>query len=179
MKNRILSVLVVCLAVMGVTACGNTEHSSKDKADNTVETEVSSDKEAEKETPEEKPEEILYVCYSEDVMTFKTEEVTVTKITPEGILVQLCQRKVMDENVEVLDFSEKEIDGKREIQLDLSSNFADYMQTMGSAGEYYVLGGLCNSFLQTYECEQIKLTVEGEALSTGHNDYSEYFTEFE
>lgn len=71
------------------------------------------------------------------------------------------------------------VDDKESIELDLNDAFAAYVSNMGSTGEYYTVGALCNTFLDAYDCEQIRITVEGDSLSTGHAEYPGYLSRFE
>ena len=66
------------------------------------------------------------------------------------------------------------MDGIESIVIDFNMAFSELISSMGSAGEYYILGSVCNTYLDVYESEQIKITVEGEILSTGHAEYDNY-----
>ena len=50
---------------------------------------------------------------------------------------------------------------------------------MGSTGEYYIIGSVCNTFLDAYGCEKIKITVENATLETGHAEFSGYLTRYQ
>ena len=48
------------------------------------------------------------------------------------------------------------------MDLDMNQAFQKFLQSMGTAGEYVVMGSVTNTFLNAYDCEQVKITVEGQ-----------------
>lgn len=183
MKRKLLSIVLMVMSAMFLCACGSAEVPEEpekiDKSEEVMEETVNDVTDIPDKSEDKSQNEMIYLYYSEDAMTFTTEEVEVTAVQPEEILKELAKRNFMDEGVKILEFSVEELDGKKVINLDLSSEFSHYLSSMGTAGEYYILGGLCNSFLCTYECEQIKVTVNGKSISTGHSDSLGYHTMFE
>ena len=106
------------------------------------------------------------------VNTALTEEVT-----PEILLMNLASYGMVPDTVDVQKFTEEtaadqggEIPGHRLI-LDLSPDFADYLSSMGTSGEFLVMGSLVNTFLDAYDASLIKVTAGGETLETGHQIY--------
>jgi hypothetical protein len=53
------------------------------------------------------------------------------------------------------------------------------MQSIGSSAEYYVIGSICNTYMDAYECEKVHITVNGEVLATGHAEYPGYLQRFQ
>lgn len=179
MKRKILCIMC-CIMLCGVaTACSGNEVEENNVKEEVSEEENEIPESVKQEIEKETEKESVYICYSEDAMTFITEEIKVNEVNPEAIIRELVNRNVMIEAVKVMSFAIEEVDGEKIIYLDLNQAFSQYISSMGSAGEYYILGGLCNSFLQTYECEKIMVTVNGNALLTGHSDSSEYYNMFE
>lgn len=64
--------------------------------------------------------------------------------------------------------------GDRVAMVDLNQAFADYLNKLGTAGEYIVMGSLVNTFLDCYQCDLMLVTAEGRVLKTGHSVYEEY-----
>lgn len=86
----------------------------------------------------------------------------------ENTLVQLMiEKSVLPDTVKVLSFRRE----GTQLQLDLNAAFAEYVTTMGTAGEYLTVGSLVNTFLHAFGGETMTLTVEGKALETGHEIY--------
>lgn len=63
--------------------------------------------------------------------------------------------------------------------LDLNQAFGEQLRSYGTAGEQEILKCVVNTFLDTYNCEEIKITEEGNTLMSGHAEYDEYFQRFE
>ena len=60
------------------------------------------------------------------------------------------------------------------MDVDLSGNFAEYRGSQGTSGEMLTMGSVCNTFLKAYVCDGIKITVDGNVLTTGHAEYDGY-----
>lgn len=121
----------------------------------------------------------ITVYYSnEDATAFDTEEIRMGSFSAENILNALVDKGVVTADVKILSLEVKKTDGKDSIEIDFNNAFASYISSMGTSGEYYIMGGVCNTFLDAYECDQIKITVEGGTLETGHAEYPGYMTQF-
>ncbi len=121
----------------------------------------------------------ITVYYSnEDATAFDSEEIQMGSFSAENILNALVDKGVVTADVKILSLEVKEVDGKDTIEIDFNNAFASYISSMGTSGEYYIMGGVCNTFLDAYECDQIKITVEGGTLETGHAEYPGYMTQF-
>lgn len=121
----------------------------------------------------------ITVYYSnEDATAFDSEEIQMGSFSEENVLNALVDKGVVTADVKILSLEVTEVDGKDTLEIDFNSAFASYISSMGTTGEYYIMGGVCNTFLDAYECEQIKITVEGGVLETGHAEYPGYMTKF-
>ena len=121
----------------------------------------------------------ITVYYSnEDATAFDSEEIQMGSFSSENILNALVDKGVVTADVKILSLEVKEVDGKDTLEVDFNNAFGSYISSMGTSGEYYIMGGVCNTFLDAYECEQIKITVEGGILETGHAEYPGYMTKF-
>lgn len=152
MKKNVVKILMVMLMIL-ICACGKSEVS-------------------------EQKEITIYVT-NEDATAFDMKKVEIDQITPEKVLHELVANDVLSEEVEILDFQTFEEEEKAFIEIDFNDIFSEYLSKQGSTGEYYCLGSVCNTFLDSYDCESIKITVEGEELATGHNIYPNYMGRFE
>lgn len=130
------------------------------------------------QTPASEPINITIYYSNDDATGFASEEVQIHSLTPEEVLNALVDKGAMAADVQILSFETTTVDGKATIELDFSSEFSSYISSMGSTGEYYVMGSVCNTFLDAYDCEQIKITVEGQVLATGHAEYPGYMSKF-
>ena len=94
---------------------------------------------------------------NENADGFDTETVSLDALTPENI----------PSDVKVLDFKQEE----DTITLDLSKTFEEYINQMGTAGEYATVGSVVNTYLDAYDAKAVSLLVEGGTWSTGHAEY--------
>ena len=59
----------------------------------------------------------------------------------------------------------------KEDGLDMDEAFLAGLRQSGSTGESMYLGSLVNTFLDNFNCETVRVTVEGKSFSTAHADY--------
>ena len=129
--------------LMTASGCGRQENA--DKADNNI---------------------TIYKS-NENADGFDTETVSLDALTPENIMVALIDAGVVPSDVKVLDFKQEE----DTITLDLSKTFEEYINQMGTAGEYATVGSVVNTYLDAYDAKAVSLLVEGGTWSTGHAEY--------
>ena len=141
----------------------------KETQDNDNTNESDENKESKSET-EIKKEVTISVFYSNDDATaFTADMVKIKELTPENVLNALADKGVIEVS---------EVDGMQSIDIDFDQKFKEYIMSCGSTQEYYVVGGICNTFIKAYRADRIKITVDGNCLETGHNDYPDYMFEF-
>ena len=205
MKSKLITTILLITLVFSLTACGKNSGDSQEPSDTSdTQTEEqkeeeqgeTKDPETESEEPQQEPEEsqdtqtpvqepaaetaTITVYYSNaDATAFESSEVSIPSLSPEAVLGALVSQGALTADVAENSFTVNTVDGKASIELDLNSAFAAYVSNMGSTGEYYAVGALVNTFLDAYECEQIRITVDGEVLSTGHAEYPGYLARFE
>lgn len=106
-----------------------------------------------------------YLCVS----MARTEE-----ITPEILFLNLSFYQMVPDTMDVRSFGQKKREDKGLLlTLDLPKEFENYISKLDEQKEALVLGSVVNTFLDAYAGQAILLTVEGEALTTEHNAYSE------
>ncbi|MBE5062940.1 GerMN domain-containing protein [Lachnospiraceae bacterium DSM 108991] len=205
MKSKLITTILLITLVFSLTACGKNSGDSQELSD-TSDTQTEEQKEEEPgevedtETENEEPQQesedgqdtqtpvqepaaetaTITVYYSNaDATAFESSEVSIPSLSPEAVLGALVSQGALTADVAENSFTVNTVDGKASIELDLNSAFAAYVSNMGSTGEYYTVGALVNTFLDAYECEQIRITVDEEVLSTGHAEYPGYLARFE
>lgn len=82
-------------------------------------------------------------------------------------MIQLIVLGAIPGNVQYLSYAGIQKDGVKILDLDLNRIFSDFLQSLGSTGEYMAVGSACSTFLDTYDCSKIKITVDGRELMTG------------
>lgn len=132
----------------------------------------------ETEVPAEKVKINVYNS-NDDATAFISNETEIDALTPEKVMEALADQGVVSADVQVLHFEQSVVDGSDAILLDVNSAFASYISSMGTTGEYYVIGSVCNTYLEAYGCEKIKITVENGTLESGHTDYPGYMSMYQ
>lgn len=194
MKSKLITIILLLAMVFSLTACGTSSDDGQSSSGNsdsqTEDQKVDEEEEAEEQeqdtdsqSPAQEPvaeTATITVYYSNaDATAFESSEVQVASLSPEAVLGALVSKGALTADIAENSFTMNTVDGKASIELDLNNAFAAYVSNMGSTGEYYTVGALVNTFLDAYECEQIRITVDGEVLSTGHAEYPGYLSRFE
>lgn len=199
MSRRLLCVLLVGILI-SLSACSNSTNTDLPQADgqkteqqdddkNKVDQKEKNKEEQPGENSEEQSEDTvsnedksveiqLYVS-NDDATEFVSESVKIDELTPENIVNALVQKSVLPSDIQVLKCDKQIIDGVESLDVDFDEAFGAYVCSMGTTGEYYTIGSVVNTFLDAYGCEKVKITVEGNALETGHAEYPGYMNRFE
>ena len=199
MKKRLWFLAFALIFMLCFTACGKEEEpqpstdvpeeeiQDTDEEDETedVDSEDGSDEVLAEDSQDSDPSgsdagpASITVFYSNaDATGLDSEEVQIAALSPEEVLKALVEKGALSADIQVLSLETKTVDGKESVEMDLNEAFVPYLSSVGSTGEYYVMGSVCNTFLKAYDCEQIKITVNGQDLATGHAEYPGYMTEF-
>lgn len=194
MKSKLITTILLLAMVFSLTACGTSSDDGQSSSGNsdsqTKDQKVDEEEEAEEQeqdtdsqTPSQEPvteTATITVYYSNaDATAFESSEVSIPSLSPKAVLGALVSQGALTADIAENSFTVNTMDGKASIELDLNSAFATYVSNMGTTGEYYTVGALVNTFLDAYACEQIRITVDGEVLSTGHAEYPGYLARFE
>ena len=191
--HSIIVVFVVCMLVLA--GCGKSEPEETKEEENQREAlEIENQEDNEDQIGKEDDTEDLKVqepeteqqetavstktvtIYSPNEMAdgFVTEEIETSEVTESWVVEQLIAKGVIPGNVQALSCTETRDGGVKSLKLDLNQAFADFLQSLGSTGEYMIVGSVCNTFLDAYDCSQVQITVEGNVLATGHAEYPGY-----
>ena len=201
MKKKILIVLLTGV-LLSVSACSNSSSTDASRSDNqkneqqksdndnqknknqeeqskTDQVTDDSDKKENQTVQQDKSAEITIYTSNDDATAFVSESVKLDALTPENIMNALIQKSVLSSDVQVLKCDKQTVDGVESLNVDFNEAFGAYVCSMGTTGEYYTIGSVVNTFLDAFGCEQIKLTVEGNTLKSGHAEYPGYMNRFE
>lgn len=195
MKNtkKIIAGVALVAMLAGISACSKEEVPPPAEAEGTttVTTEAeqkeepgqitaetdSQDAAAQAETAQqEESGAVEFTLYksNDDATALVQETVQVDQLTPENVLAVLIERGGLQADIRILSLEQAEDNGKKVLNIDFSQEFGNYVGSMGTAGEYMIMGSVCNTFLNAYGCERVKITVEGGVLATGHKEYTGY-----
>ena len=205
MKKRtiVLTALLAGCLVVGCQGKEAKDNTAKDKAKTEIgnekkeDTKSSDDQEAETEennageesletksdeqtsqdtNMEEAQQSVSVTIYSENENADGFDQET---ISAENLIAQLKKKGMLSEDVQVNSFEETEDDGEKALKLDLNQVYLKQLQSMGSTGEYMIMGSVCNTFLDAYGCNKIQITTDGQEIVTGHAEYPGYNGKFE
>lgn len=193
--KKIAALLLTAAMLAGLCACSGKEAASADEQGASAETEqqetvgtVTEDKDTQGQemntgpgsqengtAPQESgPMSIKVFSINEDATQMKEETVEIESLSPENVLNALIQKETIPADIAILSLTESEEDGEKLLEVDFNQAFGDYMNGKGTAEEYLVMGGICNTFLSAYGSDKIHIMVEGEVLTTGHKEYTGY-----
>lgn len=171
MKKKIVMLLITAVMLMTAGCASETGQKALPEAG------IEAEPEAKQEEPAQEKETVEAVIYygNEQADGLLQKTVQLDSLTPEKLISELVKMNVVSIDTDVNSFVQ---DGKS-LKLDLSQGFAEYINMMGTSGEYIVMGGLTDTFLTAFEAEDILITVDGKPLETGHASYEAPLTFYE
>ena len=114
------------------------------------------------------PAQSFLVYYGdENAEKLLCKEVQVAQINTSAIIEQLISAGVLCEGVAV---NELEQNGTS-LVVDFNQTFADLICSMGTSGEYIIVGSTVNTFLNAFHAQSMTFTINGEILESGHVIY--------
>lgn len=178
-KWKVFVTFVVAVLVMG--GCAKKEQVQEENSK--IESEDMDSENSKDEVPEGKEDtvekQVRIYFGNADASDFETENVLVQQISADEIWNQLIEKGVIPMDVTILSCKETEQEGKKALELDVSEKFSTYLNGLGTSGEYITVGSICNTFLDAFDSETIRITVEGKKLETGHAEYPGYMSKYE
>ena len=153
------------------------EDSEAEKKEDTAEKAEGTTKETESEESQE--EQLTLYLPNENADGWNVTKNQTEQITPDIIIGQLVGAGAITDSVTVVSFGEDQGEKGLILKLDLSSNFAEGLLNMGTAGEYLTMGAVVNSFLDTYQADGIEITAGGAVIETGHTSFEGVLNHFD
>lgn len=176
-------IMILCMAAFSLAGCGREQ---EEKISTETEKTTGQNKEADKNEKEEPAQtEVQTEEDSEDTGadtqagTSAGRTATIYYVDPQTAEIMTKTEEVQDENniwnilkedglltedCELLSFKVNEADKK--IDLDFNAATGNRIRSMGTTGETEIIGCIVNTYLDTYNCDGIRLTEEGNALQT-------------
>ena len=151
--------------------------SEAEKKEDTAEKAEDTTKETESEESQE--EQLILYLPNENADGWNVTKNQIEQITPDIIIGQLVGAGAIPDSVTVVSFGEDQGENGLILKLDLSSNFAEGLLNMGTAGEYLTMGSVVNSFLDTYQADGIEITAGGAVIETGHTSFEGVLNHFD
>lgn len=172
--KKLAVLLLSCLMLSGCTQSSGSVQSSAEETGTTVDPSVL------ETLPEEttEPETILLTIFSPDDSAegFVQSQVEVEFVAEPVIVEQLILAGVLSEGTQInlceLSAS-SDAPGWTQLHVDFNEAFRDRILSMGTAGEYTILGSVVNTFLTAYNAQSMTITVDGQVLESGHAVYDQ------
>lgn len=183
--KKLTALLMAVIMTLSFAACGTEPKAESNVTDNgttpapvpEISEEVPSAAPEAEETPEvpEAPESpaisaitVTYYRGDESAEKLVSEAGEIPELSAQALMDLLYEKEVLSSPVTVNSFT---VDNNNIIQLDVSSNFSELVNSMGTAGETIIIGSLVNTLLDAFEADGLYIKVDGEDLATGHNIY--------
>lgn len=151
--------------------------SEAEKKEDTAEKAEDTTKET--ESAESQEEQLTLYLPNENADGWNVTKNQIEQVTPDIIIGQLVGAGAIPDSVTVVSFGEDQGENGLILKLDLSSNFAEGLLNMGTAGEYLTMGSVVNSFLDTYQADGIEITAGGNVIETGHTSFEGVLNHFD
>lgn len=190
MKKKAIITAMFCLMLFCIASCGVNEQEQgmregdvsaseadtkpgekeKEEENNIAEGDAQGSNNKKELMQEKEDKKVLIYYGNENADGIIYKEAALNEWSVEALIGELAKVNIvsLDTKVRAVHVDEK---NAKLLHLDMSREFGEYVSMMGTAGEYIVIGGLVNTFLDAYGCENIKITVEGKPLETGHASY--------
>ena len=198
MKRRckdllLCSAMAVCFAAFLFTGCGKEETPEEDTKIS-EQTEGDSVEAADEKQPEESTEpeaEETEETGNEADKLNETEQPWVAtvyfvddpsgEVIGEGVKVQdeydiwtaLQEKGILTDDCELVSLNVDR--DKKKIDLDFNAATGERINSMGTTGETEIIGCMINTYLDSYDCEKIRIMEEGQDFETSHGAvYDDY-----
>lgn len=157
--KKTLCIVFVAVMLLGLTAC-NRSFATPQPVDSSNETNPL----------------LSYSIYipNDNVDGFHTETINTEEISAETVLTELKKQNVLPDAVSINSFL---IDNDL-ITIDFNQAFADAVCSLGTSGEFAIVGSVVNTFLDAFQAESVYFTVDGQTLESGHETYDDSMTFF-
>lgn len=184
MKKRML--IAFCCGLFLLTGCkdqGTSEQAGEPSIQEGQLSEQMDDADSdEKETNEEQSSEtesnhkikIYYVDPDTAEITSRVEEFS--EVDAERIWMAFQQDGLVPETCKINSFQEVD---EQKIEMDVTADFGEKLRSMGTTGEEEIMHCVVNTYLEAYNCDEIKITEDGQTLYSNNREYEGYLTKYE
>ena len=173
MYKRKLFYAMCCLTAVLATGCGKKD-STDTKNPEQVESQDTT-KTDDKKEESEKTKSVMKI-YSINMSSgeIQTEDVETDSLNEEKIWSLLQEKSVITPECGMNSFKVNE--EEKTIDLDVDEEFGNYIRSMGTTGETEVLACVVNTYLDSFQCEKIKITEAGRTFETSGAVLAGYMT---
>ena len=121
--------------------------------------------------------EIMIYYGNDQADGFESQNFKVNYFNSHTLIEKLIEVGTLNDSIEL---QSEEFQGTC-LHLDFNNAFRDLICSMGTSGEYIVIGSVVNTFLDNYsnEIDSVYITVNGDVLESGHVIYDFELTRHE
>ena len=183
LRKALIIVLLTSLVFLSVGCEKNTTDTKQNAAVENVDKKEDSDKEESKKNQtdnslqkSEEKMQILKIYYVDENAEIVSEELSTEDTDNILIWNQLIEKGILTANCKLNSCIINE--DNKTIDLDVNTEFGEWIRSMGTTGKDEILTCVVNSYLDTYKCDQLKLTENGQALDTGDTELDGYMNRY-
>lgn len=167
--KKISTILAAFLAVLSLAACGAGKSADTVKPPSSSPLPESTDGIPQStDKPESAAITVTYYHGDENAEHIVSDTAEIPQLSPQALADLLCEKEVLSVPVTV---NSCVVDNDKIIQLDLSGEFSQLLNSTGTTGETIIMGSLVNTFLDAFKADGVYIKTDGQELSTGHNIY--------
>ena len=174
LKKSLVITMLTSMVFLSVGCEKNTtdikQNTTVENVDNKVENEKGDSNKTEDKT------KMLKIYYVDEDAEIVSEELAIEDKDNTMLWNQLIEKGILTANCKLNSCTINE--ENKTIDLDTNTEFGEWIRSMGTTGKNEILTCLINSYLDTYKCDQLKLTENGQALDTGDTELDGYMTRF-
>lgn len=116
---------------------------------------------------------ILLTIYYIDGDTILAKQVKAEEFSAGSILEFLKSNGVIASDTVLNDFKNEGSDTYRQLSLDFGDNFRIWLSSQTAGRQKLIMQSVANTFLHNFSADNIKITVDGQAVKTGLYDFTE------
>lgn len=175
MKKKLIMVIALSFAV-ACSGCSKKEPaisgSQTQVVAKDIEIKTDSSKDEPKEEVKQEDDKVdVVVYYVDENGTVQNENRSVTTLDETSLWEALKEDGTVSDEAQVLSMT---IDEKKRIHLDVNQAFGNQLRSTGTSGETMLIQCVVNSYLDSFACDEIMITEEGDTLVSGHAVYDAY-----
>lgn len=184
--KKLIGIFCLCLMI-GICGCASEKEETVKQQEKKEETEVKEEPEKQEEEQEltdeniqqdeQKPEmEKAIVYFIDDSGNVAEKSVEASNVDEQFLWEQLQDNGTVSAEAQLISMN---VGDQGQMELEVDGNFGEQLRSLGTAGEQELLKCVVNSYLDTFFCEKVRITENGDALVSSHKEYADYIERME
>jgi len=190
--EKLIGIFCLCLMI-GMCGCSSEKEEQPEKEETVVqqekkeETEVKEEPEKQEEEQKTPAEDIQHdeqksemekaiVYFIDDSGNIAEKSVEASSVDEQFLWKQLQNTGIVSAEAQLISMH---IGDQRQMELEVNDKFGEQLRSLGTAGEQELLKCVVNSYLDTFSCEKVRITENGDVLVSSHKEYADYIERME